>query len=199
MAELDPTEPDADPAISSLVRGIQEVILWRSPAALFATLVITEGIFYLVYKTDLSFLGAFCLACAIASAVGFLHAVNGPAFDALFFSEHPSDTEEQPNRIREWRELAPYAERLSADFAAFREWLSASPARVLGALFPVFVLGKWPGARAVLFLAAHALLLVPGAVLHPGVRAYVGEIVEHARQAALGGAGAAELQRDGAD
>jgi hypothetical protein len=181
MAESAP--PPAS-GVSVVARLAQEVILWRSPAAVLATFAVTESAFYLAHRADLGFLAGCFLACTIAAAVRLLYAVNGAAFEAILIADHPADEADRPNRIREWRELAPHFAAAAARLTALRRWLCASPARVFGALFPAFVLGTWPGARAILFVAVHAALLVPGAALHPGVRAYAGGVLERARQRA---------------
>jgi hypothetical protein len=185
--------PAGHPHLSpSATQKIQEVILWRSPLAVLATFAVVESMFFFVSATDLSFLATVLFLHIVHILFRLAYRVAGPLLDRLLFRAKYSDPPDRPNRIRSFEEVQALVHSAHERGRALIAWLRdyrAEPtaekhALFFAPLFFVFVVSTVLGTFWVVFLIVHAVLIVPGAVCSPTVRAFVAQKVGQLRDTA---------------
>ncbi|KAH0794885.1 hypothetical protein GPJ56_001162 [Histomonas meleagridis] len=151
------------------VRKIQEVLLWRRPAALAILFVLTEITFYLVYAMKLDF-GATLMLILIRYNI--IKIVMG-SLDKVLFAPLPEDKPDQPNRIRTNDEVKEITDKVKEKIAVVTNWLDdymKNPTNqkhfiFFSIAFIAFALFTMMGSYWVCFIVIHSCLIIPGLYL----------------------------------
>jgi hypothetical protein len=181
--------PHFDP---STVQKIQEVILWRSKAAVAITFVITELIFVFIGAANLGFFATIFFLHIVHSIFRIAFKFVGSVLNPLLFRATYDDAPDQSNRIRSFDEVNELVHKCHDRGRAAVQWLRdyrADPTIekhffFFFTLFFFFVISTSLGTFWVFFLMVHAVLIIPGAVLNPGLREFAAKKIRNIREAA---------------
>jgi hypothetical protein len=175
----------------SAICKLQEVLFWRRPLALVLVLVIVDSIFAVVYALHLSFLSTIFFLCVVGNVARFIYEFAGTDIDLwLFETPLPSDDPDRPNRVRTPEEVDAIVRNWQTNGRRLVEWFRgyiAEPnwgkhAMFFGAVFIVFVVATAIGTFAIAVIVGHAMLVLPGLLLNPAVREFVGERIGRAKE-----------------
>ena len=84
--------------ISSIIRGAQEILLWRRPFTLFFVVLITEVLFYAIYKLNLDTFSTICLSLIFTHCVCLIYSILPKAVQMWVFP--PIDEIKVDDKVR---------------------------------------------------------------------------------------------------
>jgi hypothetical protein len=178
---------------ASLIRKVQEVLLWRRPLPLLLIFIVVESIFIFVYKFGLNFFSTLLFLAIVYNVFRFVYDFAGAALDrVLFGSPLPADLPDQLNRIRPPDEVMDLVTNWEAKFRQLWQWFVAYVAdpswdrhlAFFGTLFVVLIITTIVGTFMLMVIIVHGILIVPGMSLNPVVREFVSERIRAIEAAA---------------